>query len=192
MVIDAWKHFAGQGYNLHAWVVMPNHIHVVCEPLDGYTLSSIINSWKSYTAVHINRLLTRSESLWMEDYWDRYVRDADHYDRVVAYVCDNPVKAGLVSNRSALVTMPVNAFLPPERYAADHLLTACGVTPSARAISDGIFPLRALTGHFADAIPSRHDPIWLSDWESGDVLWDMCSTCSMQFRIPSCSGKISN
>jgi REP element-mobilizing transposase RayT len=100
-VIDAWRHFDGQRYHLHAWVVMPNHVHVVCEPLAGHELSSIIHSWKSFTAVHINRLLKRSGALWMEDYWDRYVRDADHYEQVIAYVLDNPVKAGLVAERHA-------------------------------------------------------------------------------------------
>jgi REP element-mobilizing transposase RayT len=101
LVIDAWRHFDGQRYHLHAWVVMPNHVHVVCEPLEGHTLSSIINSWKSFTAVHINRLMGRTGSLWMEDYWDRYIRDADHYERVIAYVLDNPVKAGLAAERKA-------------------------------------------------------------------------------------------
>ena len=79
---------------------MPNHIHVVCEPLNGHSLSAIINSWKSFTAVHINRIISSSGPLWMADYWDRYIRDADHYDRVLAYVVDNPVKAHLATQRS--------------------------------------------------------------------------------------------
>jgi len=101
MVIDAWRHFDGDRYRLHAWVVMPNHVHVLCEPLSGHSLSSIVSSWKSFTALNINRLLGRSGPLWLEDYWDRFIRDADHYDRVIAYIHDNPVKAGLASERTA-------------------------------------------------------------------------------------------
>ncbi len=99
LIIDAWRRFDGQRYHLHAWVVMPNHVHVVCRPLGDHSLSSIVKSWKSYTSVHGNRLLSRTGPLWQPDYWDRYVRDADHYDRVIAYVLDNPVNAGLTARR---------------------------------------------------------------------------------------------
>ena len=95
-VIEAWRHFAGERYHLHAWVVMPNHVHVLCEPLSGYSISALVGSWKAYTARRINRLLGRSGALWMEDYWDRYIRDAGHYQKVIAYIHDNPIQAGLV------------------------------------------------------------------------------------------------
>jgi REP element-mobilizing transposase RayT len=95
-MIEAWRHFDGSQYHLHAWVVMPNHGHVLCEPLAGHTVAELVRSWKSFTARRINRLLGRSGALWMEDYWDRYMRDEAHYHRVVEYIHDNPVKAGLV------------------------------------------------------------------------------------------------
>lgn len=54
LVVDALRHFDGVGYRLHAWCVMPNHVHVVFSALPARTpalrLSSIIQSWKSYTA----------------------------------------------------------------------------------------------------------------------------------------------
>ncbi len=96
VVIDAWRHFDGQRYRLHAWVVMPNHVHVLVELLHGHRLPDIVRSWKTFTARMINRHLGRSGALWMPDYWDRFVRDEDHYRRVVNYIRQNPVKAGLV------------------------------------------------------------------------------------------------
>ena len=96
-VIRAWRHFDGKHYHLHAWVVMPNHVHVLCEPLTGHTVAALVQSWKSFTAQRINRLLARTGALWLEDYWDRYIRDEAHYHRAVAYIHDNPVKAGLVT-----------------------------------------------------------------------------------------------
>jgi REP element-mobilizing transposase RayT len=101
LVIDAWRHFDGDRYLLHAWVVMPNHVHVLCETRSGHPIPAIVNSWKTFTARQINRLLGRSGSVWLEDYWDRYIRDADHFERVVAYIHDNPVKVGLVAEREA-------------------------------------------------------------------------------------------
>jgi putative DNA methylase len=48
MVQDALLHFHNQHYQLHAWCIMPNHVHVVVTPLDGHELSAILHSWKSY------------------------------------------------------------------------------------------------------------------------------------------------
>jgi REP element-mobilizing transposase RayT len=95
-VIDTWRYFDGRRYRLHAWVVMPNHVHVLVETGYGYGLPAIVGSWKTFTARAINRLFSRSGPVWMPDYWDRFVRDETHYRRVVAYIRQNPVKAGLV------------------------------------------------------------------------------------------------
>ncbi len=98
IVIDSWLHLAGECYDLLAWVVMPNHVHLVIRQYDSHQLENIIARWKSFTATTINKHLQRSGPLWMPDYWDRYVRDQDHFARVVQYIENNPVAAGLVSS----------------------------------------------------------------------------------------------
>ena len=95
LVEDALLHFDGQRYRLHAWVVMPNHVHVLATPLSGYSLSSILHSWKSFTAKEANRYLGRSGAFWLEEYFDRAIRDENHFNKVVEYIENNPVKAGL-------------------------------------------------------------------------------------------------
>jgi REP element-mobilizing transposase RayT len=95
LVEAALLHFDGRRYRLAAWVVMPNHVHLLLTPLSGYTLSSIMHSLKSYTAGEANKLLRRQGALWQEEYFDRYIRDARHYAQTVAYIEANPVKAGL-------------------------------------------------------------------------------------------------
>ncbi len=97
VVEQALLHFNGERYNLHAWVVMPNHVHVLLTPMGDYTLSSILHSWKSWSAKVINTRLGRSGALWMPEYFDRAIRDQEHFDRVVRYIHENPVKAGLCS-----------------------------------------------------------------------------------------------
>ena len=95
VVIDTWRHFDGERYELLAWVVMPNHVHVVVHPYPDSCLAGIINGWKTFSARRINEQLGRRGSCWMLDYWDRYVQDEEHLQRVIAYVEHNPVTAGL-------------------------------------------------------------------------------------------------
>ena len=73
---------------------MPNHVHVVVTPLAGRTLSSIVHSWKSFTGGRANRHLGRCGRFWMQEYFDRAIRDERHFRGAVEYVEHNPVKAG--------------------------------------------------------------------------------------------------
>ncbi len=87
----------GKYYYLHAWCVMPNHVHVLITPLNVVSLGEIVKGWKSIS----NRLIRRSkpniERVWAEDFFDRYIRDEEHYWNEVAYINNNPVRAGLCS-----------------------------------------------------------------------------------------------
>ena len=82
-------------YRLHAWCVMPNHVHVVIEPLPGHTLPSILHSWKSFTAKAANRLLGRTGEFWQEEYYDHIIRDTEDHAHAMHYLLENPAKAGL-------------------------------------------------------------------------------------------------
>ncbi len=99
LVVDALRHFDGARYHLHAWCVMPNHVHVIFSVLPARTpalrLSSIIQSWKSFTAKEANRLLARTGSFWQREYYDHLVRDDEDFVRCIEYTINNPVKAGL-------------------------------------------------------------------------------------------------
>lgn len=97
LVEQALFHFDGGRYRLLAWVVMPNHVHVVVETLQGWQLGGIVKSWKAFSAAGINRLLGRRGTLWQPDYFDRRIRGDHHLAAAVRYVEDNPVTAGLVA-----------------------------------------------------------------------------------------------
>jgi putative DNA methylase len=84
-------------YHLLEWCIMPNHVHVLIEVIDGSSLSNIVQGWKSYTAHASNKVLKRRGAFWMADYFDRYIRDGKHYNYTVEYILQNPVKAGLVN-----------------------------------------------------------------------------------------------
>ena len=108
----------GKVYCLDAYCIMSNHVHVVFTPLAMqssrtdivnseentaqtkdlcyYTLSVIMQSLKGYTARKANRLLGRSGVFWQPESYDHIVRDVSEWQRIITYVLNNPVKAGLV------------------------------------------------------------------------------------------------
>nr|VFK08246.1 MAG: Transposase IS200 like [Candidatus Kentron sp. LPFa]VFK24071.1 MAG: Transposase IS200 like [Candidatus Kentron sp. LPFa] len=115
-VVDTWRHFAGERYDLIAWVVMPNHVHVLIRVYEGMALGKIVQSWKSYTGRKIAQIerecragarrsqgdecragaLRSQDRVWMREYWDRFIRDERHFSSAVNYIHDNPVRVGLI------------------------------------------------------------------------------------------------
>ena len=93
---DALFFHHGVDYNVIRWCIMPNHVHVLIEVFENKTLTTIVKSWRSYTAHRFNEILCSKGQIWMKDYFDRYIRDDKHFRDVVAYIDNNPVKAGLV------------------------------------------------------------------------------------------------
>lgn len=73
LAVSALHHFNRQRYHLWAWCVMPNHIHVVVQPLGVYELHTITHSWKSYTANQANKRLNREGTFWQPEYFDHFI-----------------------------------------------------------------------------------------------------------------------
>lgn len=94
-VQEALLHFENDRYALHAWVIMPNHVHVLFTPLGNWEWGKILHSWRSYTAHECNKMLQRQGEFWQPDPFDRYIRDEQHFANALAYIEKNPVKAGL-------------------------------------------------------------------------------------------------
>jgi putative transposase len=90
---EAERHF----YVLRAWVLMPNHVHLLLQPK---TALPVITRWlKGSTARKANLILGRTgEVFWQDESFDHRVRDEAELDRLVRYVERNPVSAGLVVN----------------------------------------------------------------------------------------------
>jgi putative transposase len=100
MVEGALRFFDGVRYQLRAWVVMPNHVHVLLETLSD-PLAKVIQSWKSFTAKEANRRLGRTGVFWEREYWDTWMRDQAQERKAVRYLEGNPVKAHLVAEPAA-------------------------------------------------------------------------------------------
>jgi len=95
LVENALLRFDGERYVLHAWCIMPNHVHALLKLGASNSLDQIVHSWKSYTGTRANRLLRRNGPFWAAEYFDRFMRDEKHLAHTAAYIEANPVKAGL-------------------------------------------------------------------------------------------------
>jgi REP element-mobilizing transposase RayT len=121
---NALLHFDSERYHLLAWVIMPNHVHVLIEICDGYPLDKVVQSWKSFTAHQANKILLRDGPFWFSDYFDRFIRDDRHLTNVINYIHQNPVKAGLVETA---VDWP---FSSAKLWSADGTSARAGGTPA--------------------------------------------------------------
>ena len=92
LVLEAMRHFDGDRYTLHAWSVMPNHVHAVIQPHEGQKLEKILHSWKSFTGKMANELLGKTGGFWQEEYYDHVVRDGEDFRNQIRYVLENPLK----------------------------------------------------------------------------------------------------
>ncbi|MES1147183.1 MAG: transposase [bacterium] len=97
-VAQVLRYGDGTAYNLFGFTVMPNHVHVLIEQKEGFPLHRVVRSWKSKSSSLINQARGASEAVWQPDYFDRYIRSAEHFSKAVGYIQMNPVKAGLVTD----------------------------------------------------------------------------------------------
>jgi putative transposase len=116
-VQESLLRFDSSRYRLLAWIVMPNHVHVLFEPINAWSVAKIVATWKKYTARRIfdlqrencissNNCIEQPAArtsgkidrapTWHREYWDRYIRDEAHLQQTISYIHSNPVKAGLV------------------------------------------------------------------------------------------------
>lgn len=98
VIADALHYFDGQQYELICYTVMSNHIHIVFELKKEFALYGIMHSFKSFTSKKANELLDRSGQFWQHESYDRVVRDSEELNRVIDYILNNPVKAGLCND----------------------------------------------------------------------------------------------
>jgi REP element-mobilizing transposase RayT len=95
IVVSTLRHFDGNRYRLGAFVVMPNHVHALVQPLEPHTRQQVVHSWKSYTANILQRLTAIHGRLWQEEGFDRIVRDATELRVFHDYIFANPAAARL-------------------------------------------------------------------------------------------------
>ncbi|MFK8115202.1 MAG: transposase [Rubripirellula sp.] len=101
-------HFHGQRLDVGDVVVMPNHVHALLTPYDGFPLENLLHSIKSFSSNQIQRLRKTSGTLWMKESHDHIVRDGEELQRIQRYIRANPDKANLPRDEYLLSTAEYN------------------------------------------------------------------------------------
>ena len=90
IVSSAIKHFDGERYDIIAYVIMPNHVHLLIQCKESYSISQIISSIKRFSANQVNKLLNRKGPFWMKRYFDRLPRNEEDFTHYIKYIKANP------------------------------------------------------------------------------------------------------
>jgi len=97
---DSILHCAMVDYDLHAWVTMPNHVHMLITPLTN--VPSFLRRLKGYSARQANKLLDRAgQAFWQDESYDHLVESAQEFRNIERYIVNNPVNAGLIEELEA-------------------------------------------------------------------------------------------
>lgn len=108
--------YDGKIYNILCYCIMPNHIHLVFELLNGSKMvGDIMGSIKKYSAAKSNKFLNRTGHFWQAESFDRLVRNDVELYFTIRYVLLNPVKAGLTDQWNSWK----GTYCPPEYQVID-------------------------------------------------------------------------
>ena len=96
MVMEAILYRDQRTCQVHSFVIMPNHVHLLMTPFDR--VSKVMQSLKRFTAREGNRMLgLTGRPFWQDESFDRLVRNDTEFERIVEYIERNPVMAGLAA-----------------------------------------------------------------------------------------------
>lgn len=95
IVADSLHHFDGERYRIGAFVVMPNHVHVLARVFPNHAMLDQCYSWKHFQAYRIHQALSLTGHFFQSESFDHLVRDDDHFWKFHRYIAANPEKARL-------------------------------------------------------------------------------------------------
>ncbi len=95
-MVESLKKEDSQKYMLFAYVVMPDHLHLILKPIKGVKLPNLLKQLKGFSADRLNRILNRSGKFWQKESFDHLIRDDAGLREKWEYIKENPVKANLV------------------------------------------------------------------------------------------------
>ena len=168
-VEKALHFFDGQRYQLHSYVVMPNHVHVLVRFFDEFPIQKVVQNWKERSAKAINAALGQTGTVWMSGYFDRLIRSEEHLAFASQYIDSNPTRANLkmgfatwkADDSSALLTIR-NA----DDSSALHTTDDSSALPPAAIIAHNVFTMPFDLAWTAElhALAAAHPEIRWINW----------------------------
>jgi len=141
LMLSTLTHYDGTGYKLHAFVIMPDHLHLLVTPIESVEKSmQLIKGGFSFRA---KRELEWPGAIWQPGFTDHRIRDEEDWHKHLAYIQNNPVNAHLVNDAAhyefmGLPSMEFPRGLKPINLAApDVRAKARTLQPETVIASDG-------------------------------------------------------
>jgi putative transposase len=110
---DVLQHYRGESYLLHAYVVMPDHFHLIITPKD--TVERAMQNIKGGFSFRAKSAFERKHNIWQVGFSDHRIRDAEDWDRHIAYMRHNPVKNKLCLSSEDYRYLALNLDPIPQR-----------------------------------------------------------------------------
>jgi putative transposase len=125
-------HYAGTGYSLHAYVIMPDHLHMLIVPQD--TLEKAIQLLKGGFSFRVKRAFNWPFEIWQQGFTDHRIRDEADWKHHIEYIRQNPVEARLVEDPSLYpyLDFPLEAF--PQGLKPGEIFGVSDVRAEARTL----------------------------------------------------------
>ena len=103
IVVNSIRYHDGEWFDVEAFCIMPNHVHLVITPYEksetsDYSLTQIMHNIKRNSAKQANQILDRTGAFWQHENYDHFARDSAELERIIQYILYNPVKAGFVDD----------------------------------------------------------------------------------------------
>ena len=153
LIVDVLKHYDGSGYLLHAYVVMPDHLHVLLTPAGA--LEKSVQLIKGGFSFRVKRELGWNGEVWQPGFTDHRIRDDEDWRNHLEYIRLNPVKAGLLEDSMLYEYMDF-----PNRDFPQGLKPPTGTAANVRAEA------RTLrTGESAGTTPVEMSPVEINKGE---------------------------
>ena len=134
IVFDSIKFLDTKKYRLYACVIMPDHIHLVIQPLEKikysfYSIAEIMHILKSYSAKEIIKLFKKTgkmpvlPNIWLDENYDRIIRDENELFERMNYIVNNPIRKGLARNPKDYKWLYVKGWLNDKSQSSINILT---------------------------------------------------------------------
>ena len=146
IVARSFHKFDNDRYYLGDFVVMPNHVHLLCCLIGDTNLEAQCESWKHFTARKINAALATTGRFWQQESFDHLVRSPEQFDYFAPLYFRQPTAGGSARRRVPLLSprgWRVNGFQVADGTAE----RACYITGTLRVHVDFLDDLNFLAEH---------------------------------------------
>jgi putative transposase len=153
LMLDVLRHYDGTGYKLHAFVIMPDHLHLLITPSESVEKS--VQLFKGGFSFRAKRELEWKGEIWQPGFTDHRIRDEDDWGRHLEYIRTNPIEARLIQDSIPFEFIGLPSIEFPQGLKPAESSTS-NVRAEARTLQSPTKPLSGKQSGTAEAVPFQN------------------------------------